>query len=64
MAQAGRIYHEYTHIETDEQGHIWLIQNHFESDTVIEEMDAAAHGEVIIDEGYEFIDEEDYFDDL
>jgi hypothetical protein len=64
MAFAGKIYPEFTHIEIDESGQVWLIQNHFQSDTVIEEMNASAHGFVIIDDEYDVYpeDEEDYFD--
>jgi len=65
MAFAGKIYHDSTHIEIDEKGQIWLIQNHFQSDTVIEEMNAVEHGLVIIDDEYElYPEEEDYFDEL
>lgn len=64
MGFAGKIYHDSTHIEIDENGQIWLIQNHFQSDTVIEEMNAAAHGLVIIDDEYElFPEDDDYYED-
>ena len=64
MAEAGKIYSEYTHIEIDEKGQVWLIQNHFESDSVITEMEASAHGHCIIDGEYELAtDEYDYYDD-
>lgn len=65
MAHAGKIYPEYTQIEIDEDGIIWLIQNHYESESVITEMESTAHGNVIIDKGWIYADEElDYFDDL
>lgn len=62
MAEAGKIYHEYTTIETDENNVIWLVQNHFESDSVIAEMESTAHGNVIIDEGWMLDDEVDWFE--
>ncbi len=62
MATAGRIFEEFTHIEISEDGIIWLIQNHFESDSVIAEMESSAHGNVIIDEGWMLDNEEDWFD--
>lgn len=52
MAESGQILPEFTHIEIDERGQIWLIQNHFESDSVIIEMESSANGEVIYDEGF------------
>jgi hypothetical protein len=60
MATAGKIYPTFTKIEIDEKGRVWLIQNHFESETVIEEMEEAARGRVIVDEGYELYDDDDY----
>lgn len=58
-AEAGKIFPSYTHIEIDEQGQIWLIQNHFESESVIMEMESSSNGEVIIDEGWMLDDEYD-----
>lgn len=49
MAEAGQIFPEYTFIEIDEQGRIWLVQNHFESPSVIYEMQSASQGKYIID---------------
>ena len=57
MAEAGKILPSYTHIEIDEKGQIWCIHNHFESESVIIEMESSAHGEVIYDEGWSFLDE-------
>lgn len=48
-AEAGRIFQSFTHVEIDEQGKIWLIQNHFESDSVIIEMESSSRGRVIYD---------------
>lgn len=63
-AEAGRIIPEYTSVEIDEKGQIWLIQNHFESESVIIEMESSSKGKVIedFDEGYLFGD--DYDEDV
>lgn len=63
-AEAGRIFPSFTHIEIDEKGQIWLIQNHFESDSVIIEMESSSKGKVIedFDEGYLY--GEDYDEDI
>ena len=60
MAEAGRIFPSFTHIEIDEQGRIWLIQNHFESESVIMEMESSSKGDVIYDD-LSYL--EDYYDD-
>jgi hypothetical protein len=62
MAEAGKILQSYTHIEIDESGKIWCIHNHFESDSVIMEMESTARGEVIYDNGFALFG--DYDDDL
>lgn len=59
MAESGRIYPEYTHIEIDEAGVIWLIQNHFESPSVILEMQTSSLGEAIIEDYDAYFDDED-----
>ena len=59
MAEAGRIFPLFTHIEIDEQGKIWLIQNNFESESVIREMESSSKGKVIIEEKFEM----EYYDD-
>ena len=46
-AEAGRIHPEYTFIETDEQGRIWLVQNYFEDESVLMDMESSAKGDVI-----------------
>lgn len=61
MAESGQILPEFTHIEIDEQGRIWCIQNHFESDSVILEMESSSKGEVIYDN--DFLPWDDYYDD-
>ena len=64
MAEAGRIYPTYTHIETDEQGNHWLVLNHFESDSVIEELESSAKGVCIIDDFSSLsFDEDEYYGD-
>lgn len=55
MATAGKIFHNYTSVEIDESGRIWLILNHFESPSVIEEMQASSNGITLIDD-FENID--------
>lgn len=49
MATSGKIFHQHTTVEIDEAGRIWLIQNHFESSSVIEEMQASANGITIVE---------------
>lgn len=62
MAEAGKIYHNITRIEIDEQGHIWLVQNNFETDSIISDLEAVSHGYVIIEDDWIFEeDDEDYF---
>jgi hypothetical protein len=63
MAEAGKIYSQFTHIEIDEQGKIWLIQNHFESESVILEMESSFRGSVIVDDGWDMIEEDILFGD-
>lgn len=66
MAEAGQIFPEHTSIEIDEAGNIWLIQNHFESESIIIEMESSAKGKVIDDgilgNGYLYAD--DYYEDV
>jgi hypothetical protein len=64
MAEAGKIFHNFTQVEIDEQGNIWLIYNHFESESVIMEMESTSRGEVIYDD-ISLLDsyDEDVFDD-
>lgn len=67
MAFAGKIFSSYTSIEIDEQGVVWLIQNHFESDSVIVEMESSSKGKVIYghDDGIYYADVYDdaFFDE-
>jgi hypothetical protein len=62
-AEAGTIFPQLTSIEIDEQGNIWLVQNHFESDSVIIEMESSAKGKYIDDgvigDGYLYADDYD-----
>lgn len=62
MATAGKIYT--TSVEISEDGTIWLIQNHFESDSVITEMESSAHGRCIIDDASDWFLEDDPDDDF
>jgi hypothetical protein len=59
MAESGKIFPAFTQIEIDEKGQIWLIQNHFESDSVIMELESSSRGVVIYDEGWVLADEYD-----
>lgn len=59
MVEAGKIFPSFTHIEIDEKGQIWCVHNHFESDSVIMEMESTARGEVIYDDGFALFDEYD-----
>jgi len=59
MAEAGKIYSDYTRIEIDENGIIWLIQNHFENPSIITEMECSSRGHCVIDDGW-IEDEEEY----
>lgn len=63
MAEAGRIFPSFTHVEIDEQGRIWLIQNHFESDSVIIEMESSSKGDVIVEEVGDLFLTDEYDDD-
>lgn len=60
MAEAGQIYHEHTRIEIDENGVIWMIQNNFESDSVILDLESSSKG-VCTMEDFDFYDES-FFD--
>ncbi len=62
-AEAGKIFHEYTSVEISEDGVIWLIQNHFENPSVINEMESTSKGEVIIDSGWVYEDEDLGYDE-
>jgi hypothetical protein len=57
MAYIGNTYFA-TRIETDEQGNIWQIVNH-EDEWIIEDLQAAADGECIMEVG---ISPEDYYE--
>ena len=59
MAEVGYIDHDYTRVEIDEQGNAWCIFN-FEESSVIEDLQAAAEGFCIIEEGFLPYDEMDY----
>lgn len=66
MAYVGKIFPQFTHIEIDEQGHIWQILNNL-NPTVIEDLEHSAHGEVSIDDAPnldDFILDDDPLDDL
>lgn len=64
MAESGKIFPAYTHIEIDENGVIWCIHNHFESDSVILEMESTANGHVIYDDGWALAEDyDDTFDE-
>lgn len=65
MAYIGRIFPQFTKIEIDENGNIWQTFNNAGS-TVIEELDAAAHGIVFIEEMEDIQewDDSDPFDEL
>lgn len=62
-AEAGRIFPEYSSIEISEDGTVWFIQNHFESESVIIEMESSAKGKIIDDgiigDGYLYADDYD-----
>lgn len=66
MAHSGRIFHNYTFIETDEQGNIWVVLNHFEGESVLMEMESSSRGQVMDDGAWlakyddDLLSDEDY----
>lgn len=58
MANAGKIHHNQTFIEITEDGKIWLVQNYFDDDSVLLDMERSKNGDVIDDIFFENMFEE------